>query len=889
MQQGLAATADMATVSETPSSARRLDILAPLPPSVTNAISMPGVWVFHGEPYSNLFLTDGLSTTNNYFLEKPGIANQLSQDAVQSVDIASADFGTEFAGTSGGVINATSRSGTMSYHGEAYGYFRDRSWQAQDRYALGYNTRQQAVEAGADVGGPIRTAQDIFFFGNFDYFDRTGQGLNRIINPLITDPAGTHVLASNCQATAAQCAVATRFLQSQMNVLDPLWDRSYRGLLKIDYRRSERNSISVVGNAMQWKAPSLAETETVAPNGGLIGDPIMREQTRYAKIGWTAQGSNQVTNDLRLGFFQDRITENPVPSGLSTANLGITIAGTTVGATQPYTSIAPSERRYEASDNGNWTLGSHTIRVGAGISWNRDYLNFLTNAAGLYVYPSLTAFAQDFALTGQRNYTYFRQTLGNPVRSLDLRPFHVWAEDTWRGTNRLTISFGLRYEREHLTQPNETNTSFFQTGSITEPWLNLSPRFGAAYMLNQRTVVRAAYGWYYQPLSGQLLDALFLGNGMYQSSILVNPNQTGAPVFPRVIAAAGAIPKGTLNLAYSTTKFRNPYAQEYSVAIERQVLSNTTLTLTGLRVRGYKLWTTEDYSQVNPSSAQSATETYTIDNAAGQAVGSYTTLLWINRNNGNFAHVYQIENVGSSWYTGISLQLRRNLSHGLSASASYTWSHAIDDVGQNVPFGAGFSSTFDATYTADKGRSQFDQRNHAVIQLLWQPTVTGSNSAGARYLLNGWTFSTITTLGSSFGVTPLAVVQGQQFSAVNMNYTSTLNGSDGWGRVPFLPIGSLLTGPQYNVDARISRSIPITESVRAIVLFEGFNIFNMQYNTMVNPIAYTSVSLLPPGVLNGARTGTLLPVAGAGQGIAAQGFPDGTNARRLQVGFRVVF
>src|SRR5262249_50379728 len=104
-----------------------------------------------------------------------------------------------------------------------------------------------------------------------------------------------------------------------------------------------------------------------------------------------------------------------------------------------------------------------------------------------------------------------------------------------------------------------------------------------------------------------------------------------------------------------------------------------------------------------------------------------------------------------------------------------------------------------------------------------------------------------------------------------------LNGSGGWARVPFQPVSSLRTGPQYNVDARISRTLPITERIRAIVLFEGFNALNMQYNTAVNSIAYLAVR------------GTLAPVAGAGNGIASQGFPDGTNARRLQVAFRIVF
>jgi hypothetical protein len=159
----------------------------------------------------------------------------------------------------------------------------------------------------------------------------------------------------------------------------------------------------------------------------------------------------------------------------------------------------------------------------------------------------------------------------------------------------------------------------------------------------------------------------------------------------------------------------------------------------------------------------------------------------------------------------------------------------------------------------------------------------------ARRLINGWQLSTFTILASSQPATPIVDVQGQQFSGVTMNYTSSLNGSGGWARVPFLPINSLLTGPEYNVDARVARQFTINERIKATLMFEGYNVFNMQYNTGVNNIAYTSVAVLPPGLLNGTQTGTLKPAPGAGAGNAAQGFPDGTNARRLQVGLRLVF
>jgi hypothetical protein len=887
MRSDLAAEVTPEQNSETPSSGRRLDPLVALAPAVTQAGSRPGFWLFHGVPYSNASFLDGIFTTNTY-QPQPGVINQLSQDAVQDFHVASATFSPEFGRTMGGVIDAGTRSGTNGYHGELYEYFRDRSWQAEDRYAQGSNVRQLQNQFGLNVGGPIR-ADQVYFFLNLEDLDRNAQGLNRITNPLLADPTGTRILTSNCVATAAQCAVASRFLQSQMNVLTPLGDRALRGIAKIDYRRSARNNVSFDANVLQSRAPSLAETEAVAPNGGLLGDPILRDQTRFAKIGWTLEGTSLVSNDLRVGWFEDRLTQDPVSPGLSTGPLGISIAGTIVGDPLSSSVVLPSERRYQLVDNGTWTLGSHTLRAGLDLSYTRDRVNSLANVAGWYTYPSLTAFALDFPLTTQRNYTSYMQTLGTPGRTLDIRDLDAYVEDTWRANQKLTVNFGLRYEKPRLTQPTQTSSVYFQTGSYSSPYLNLGPRAGVAYALNPETIIRAGFGFYYAPISGQLLDALYLGNAVYQTSILINPNQSGAPSFPNIIPSASRIPTGTTNVTYTTGSFRNPHTQQYSLSIERRLFTGTTLSLSGLHSRGFKLWTTEDYNQANPTTAQATTEIYTIDNAAGQAAGSYTTQVWVARNNGSFAHVYQIENGGSSWYNALSLQLRKRMSRGLSVAATYSWSHAIDDAGQQAPFGTAVSSTFNQLYNADKGNSAFDQRHRATIQLLWQPTVSKSNSVAARYLMNGWQFSTVTTLASSQGVTPIALVQGQQFSGITMNYTSSLNGSGGWARVPFLPLGSLHTDPAYNVDARIARLLPITERIRAVLLFEGFNIFNMQYNTSVNSIAYLALPTPPPGQQNGPRTGTLFPVPGVGAGNASQGFPDGTNARRLQAGIRIEF
>ena len=125
--------------------------------------------------------------------------------------------------------------------------------------------------------------------------------------------------------------------------------------------------------------------------------------------------------------------------------------------------------------------------------------------------------------------------------------------------------------------------------------------------------------------------------------------------------------------------------------------------------------------------------------------------------------------------------------------------------------------------------------------------------------------------------TPLVLVTNQQFTGVTMLYTTSINGSGGWSRAPFVGVNSLSMGSEYNLNARISRTFDIGERVKLTALAEAFNVFNKQYNTGVDTIAYTATS------------GVIRPVPAGGSPNAANGFPYGNNARSAQVAFRVVF
>jgi hypothetical protein len=221
------------------------------------------------------------------------------------------------------------------------------------------------------------------------------------------------------------------------------------------------------------------------------------------------------------------------------------------------------------------------------------------------------------------------------------------------------------------------------------------------------------------------------------------------------------------------------------------------------------------------------------------------------------------------------------MSHGVSAKLSYTWSHAIDD-GNEQGASWNISSTFNnatdnGNYRFDRGSSTLDQRHRATVNWMWEPKFTQSTSAVARYLVNGWGLSGIVTIASANPWTPtVRVTSSTQFTGIQMAYT-TLNGSGGWTRAPFLPVGSLDVDQIHKLDARVERQIPINERVKAKLMFEAFNLFNMQYNTTITTEAYS------------ATGGVLTPTPGLGRGTAAGGFPDGTNARRAQVALRLTF
>ena len=867
-------------IDNLPINGRRVDTFVLLTPAVTNDGEF-GLVSFRGVAGGNAFLTDGNDTTQSFYNENAGrtrISTQISQDAVQEFQVLSNGFSPEFGRAIGGVINTVTKSGTNDIHGTGFWFFRNRTLNATDRYAAGLKAPEWRHQAGGTLGGPIQRDR-LFYFTNFEIVRRNFPAQNRIINPAISSTGNG--ITVPCTATAAQCTTAMNFILRQMNVLVPRTVNSVMGLAKLDWRPDDRNSFSFSGNVMHWRSPHGIQTQAVLTNGNAIGgNGNSTVETRYGKASWTRMISASALNEFRFGWFKDRLAD-PEASDLwppETGPLAISLNGAAIGAATSYPRVQPSEQRFQFADGLSWTHGVHSAKFGFDIATTEDYINQLMNRFGTYNYTNLTNFARDFSgnTAGAKSYSSFTQTFGNPILDFRTNDYAFYAQDVWKIGKRFTLNYGVRYEYTALQQPKVTNADYPQTGRINSPKKNFAPRLSLSYALNQKTVVRAGYGISYARFHGAVLNTLYLTNANYQASYTVFPTDAAAPLFPNILTqAAGST--GLVNIEFASPDFHNPYTQQGNVSIERQLTSRLALTASYIWSRGIGLLTVRD---LNIGPLSSTPVVYTILDAGGNQVGAFATPVYLlaNRSDRRYRSIYQAENGGQSWYNGLALQVRKRWSHGFSGSVSYTWSHAIDTANQGGAsdslFISSIRSTYNGDYSNDKGSSLLDQRHRAVISFLWTPRFTNSTSAVARYLVNGWQLSAITTLASARPA-PATVTVSSALSGMANN--STLNGFFGSTRVPFWRFNPLDIDQIHRVDARLQRELPFTERVKMTLSFEAFNAFNTIYNTNVSQQAYT------------ATAGVLRPVATLGSGTQSQGFPDGTNARRMQVGLRVTF
>ncbi len=884
-------------IQDLPINARRVDSFVLLTPAVVPDGAF-GLLSFRGVAGHNSFLTDGNDTTNQFYNENAGrtrITSPISQEAVQEFQVISDNFAAEYGNAMGGVINTITKSGQNQIHGTGYWFFRNRSLNARDRYAL-FNPQDIRHQSGGSLGGAI-VKDKLFYFFNYEATRRNFPGIASLSSGMFTAAGTLNTAANPCpdpkatvQATAAQCATATNMILTRNFGTVSRTVTQDLGLGKLDYHLNDRNSLSFSINLLRWVSPhGIQATGIVFNSGNLIGnnaDSTVRDG--YGRAQWTSVITPTLVNEARFGWFHDRLfdpaSDDFLYPGLGRA--GLTVAGTSnLGVATSYPRLNPSETRYEIADNLSWTKGSHSMKFGFDIGHTEDYVNQLSNQFGSYSYSTLNQFALDFSgnANGAKNWNTYSQTFGNPKVDTNLVNYGFYGQDQWRVNSRLLFNYGLRYEFSTIPQPKIINPYYPQTGVIHNTRDNISPRVGISYALtnDQKTLLRAGYGIFYGRYQTGLIENLFLTNGVYQSSISYNSNTAAqlaaGPVYPNNLSATTfSPPAGSLNILFADKNLRNPYTHQANVGIERQLRSDLNLNVSYVWSRGVRLYGVRDLN-VGPLGAP---VTYSIQDASGATVGAYPTPTYRTRIDPKYRQIAQIDNPGLSYYDGLAVQLNKRFSHSFQGAIAYTWSHAIDlnqsTATNNIFFGTTPTSYANGDFRSERGSAANDMRHRFVTNFVWDPTFIKSNSGWARYLVNHWQLSAVTTLQSSQPVNSTTQVNGNAFSGALVS--GSLNGlGGGFSRVPFQPVSNLNIDAVYRVDARLSKKLPFSERFVGYLTFEAINVFNTPFDTNRRTVEYNLV-------------GTALQFRGDYATPSSDALsPDGTTARRAQVSLRVTF
>jgi len=883
-------------ITELPINGRRVDSFVLLTPGVTND-SYFGLLSFRGVAGNNSFLVDGNDNTEQFYDENAGrtrITSQISQDAVQEFQVVSDNYSAEYGRAMGGVVNTVTKSGTNDLHGTGFYFFRSTGFDARDPYSV-FTPTEKRVEGGATITGPV-IKNKLLFTLNFDLTYRFFPLVDSYVQSGVVDPVnqvflgcGPAATTGGPTATPAQCAAINALLPRFFGQIHRTADNDL-GFGRLDYHLSDRNTFTAEFNMLRWYSPNGIQTGATSTSGaGINGNGDDSVRVRNGKFGWTFVPTSNFVLNYRFGIDSDKQQDDPDAASLGggLGLLNVSVGGVQLGPANYVPRVEPNETRYEFSEDATWIKNNHTFKFGFGAFNSEDYVYYIANGTfdpnGAYTYNTTTAFALDYSGGGSgKNWTTFQQQFGNPVQDYKISEYSLYAVDQWKVSPRLAVNYGVRWDKSKSLNFPITNPDWPQTGYIHTPNTNFAPRLGLVYRIDDKTVIRGGFGLFYARLLGGLVDDLITNNGLYQASVTLNassaPQLAAGPAFPRALPA---VPTGgsvsAVSIQFADPHIKTPYSAQANITFERQFGRDMVFTGSWESSRGVHLYGGYDVNAPTPTS----TYTYTITDTNLNPVGTFTTPVYTGaRPNTKYGSVVEVTNGVDSLYEGLALTFEKRFSHGIQSLASYTWAHQIDDgqgAGSNAIFFNSTGSVYNGNNSFERGSGSLDQRHKLVHSFVWAPANHSTNPM-VKYLLANWQLSGITTIASGrpAGSPTVRIVSAGPSGLL----TNNLVGFSG-SRVPFLPINSIYTPTSYRADIRLTKNIPFDIRDRHVLLqlnFEDFNISNSWSPTSLATQEYT------------ATKGVLTPTPTAwGYGTATVAFPDGTQARRLQVSARIQF
>jgi len=569
-------------------------------------------------------------------------------------------------------------------------------------------------------------------------------------------------------------------------------------------------------------APGAYGTEAGGPGlNGIYFAGSSLDRNQSIALGATYTVSPTLITDVRFGFYRYRIRVQPNGVGTTPAtdagfpglNLGTPetsgmpafyiggVAGFNIGyalgVNQCNCPLKETENHFQWVNNWMKTLGNHSIVWGADIrraqqqripsdshrSGEMSFGDSLTGSSDIDQITGgsvTTGAALGAFLLGDAG-SFSRYVTGNGYHpGLRQTRLFFYAQDTWRATKKLTVTYGIRYEN-YLPQtaaspggagsfdPNTGNVLVAGIGTVplnmgVKPYnLGFAPRIGIAYQAMEHTVVRAGYGRSFTPAG---LGAVFGQAPDYDPPItlpeqLTTPNSyvpafnllTGpGPVPTAPVSTNGTFPlPGDLNVYYffnPPSAYRIPLADSWNLTVQHAFSSTLTAEVGYVGNVGRHLF-------VNPNVNQAALD----PNCGPLPNGDNSCYDWNVRRHfyqlfGLAQGIYETCNCDNSSYNAMQVKVQKRASRGLDFLVTYTYGKAMANTETGSPFGNALD------WWQDHGPANYDRTHTLTVSHVWQiPYGHGrkftSGNRAMDLVLGGWDFSGITTWESGLPFTPV--------------------------------------------------------------------------------------------------------------------------------------
>ena len=909
-----------------PLNGRSFQTLIELTPGVvvtpSNAGGDPGQFSVNGQRAdANYWMVDGVSANLGAGVSYVGVAGSLgatsalggtnslvSVDALQEFRIVTSTYSPEFGRTPGAQISILTRSGTNLFHGTAFDYLRNDALDANDWFAdhAGLpKAEERQNDFGGTVGGPLLKNRTFFFFSYEGLRLRLPESVLDTVPDLSSRESAIPSLQPYLNAFPVPNGVDDLTTgTAQYNASFSNQARLDAASLRLDHKVADK--LTVFGRYNY--SPSKLQQR------GLVGSPLSDSSidsitTQTATVGTTWMISPNAGNDLRFNYSRSNasstyrpdnfggavpISSPPFPAGFNSNNGLFLFDIFELAGGNYYAGVSGEnvQRQVNVVDSLSLQKGTHGLKFG--VDFRRlsplidpplyNQLVFFADT------PSAAAGSPEFSeIQANRNTAFLFRNLG------------IFAQDTWRVSQSLTLTYGLRWDVDFApattTGPNIAavtnyddlaNLSLAPSGTppFRTAYFNLAPRLGIAYQVSNRqgwqTVLRGGAGVFYDLATSQ--SGNLFGGGYPFSAF--NLNFGGGFPLSGTAAAPPAITPASLSSTTLTAFYPHlqlPYTIQWNAALEQTLGGQQTISASYVGAIGRRLLQTEYVYAPNPNLG------------AAQLVGNYAT----------------------SNYNALQLQFQRRLSNNLQALVSYSWSHSID-TGSAGSIGVG-SNAFvpGGDANANRGSSDFDIRNSVSAALTYDipsPTL----NAIANRVLRGWSVQNILQARSAPPVdvyySAIGEVSGGYLTDVRPDrvpeqplylYGSGYPGGKAFDAVAFtpppidpatgvpdrqgnFPRNSLRGFGAVQWDFAVHRDFPIAEPVKLQFRAELFNLLN--HPNFGQPIG----DLVSPQSINPqfGRSIQVLSQSLAGSSLGAGGFDplyQFGGPRSIQLALKLIF